>query len=140
MQCYHQCMFLCQNTVTVDFYDNNTHDQCLQGMQRFYKMWLEQLYHHLKLANSPSQSSAVGSAQQGQFQRASKQAVTVNRWTLDALLPLVALIVMVAWLLLQSVRQQNGLSRFQSISGWPSNHRVLPDLVPLPYQGNISHS
>ena len=109
-------------------------------MQRFYKMWLEQLYHNLKLASSSSHSTAAGSAQHGHFQRATKQAVTANKWTLDALLPLIALIVMMAWLLLQSMQQRGGLSRVQSISSWPSSHGVLPDLVPLPYQGNMTHS
>ena len=108
-------------------------------MQRFYKMWLEQLYHHLKLMNSPSHSTATVPQHQGrgqgQLQNALKQKAEPIRWSLDALLPWLTLLVMVAWLVMQSSGQSQGFSRFQhSLFGsWSNSSSVLPNLVPVSY-------
>lgn len=104
-------------------------------MERFYKMWRQQLQHHLQLHRSPSQSAATVSPPR-HSRTALKKGSQPVAWNLDALLPWLTLLVMAAWLLYQSGRQGQGYRNgsFEPILAWLKNATVFPAVVPLEVQ------
>ncbi len=106
-------------------------------MERFYKMWLNQLHHHVDLLNSPSQSVATFSPQ-GPSQTALKKSPEPVAWSTEVLLPWITLLFMVCWLLYQKWRQAMEItsvhgSPFSPSSVWSSNTSALPNVVPVAY-------
>ena len=103
-------------------------------MERFYKMWLQQLHHHLDLISKPSQSVATLSPQtHSQTDVKARKGTKHVAWNTEALLPWITIAIMMAWLLLQSYRQAHSP---QGITGspfivWSSNSSALPDVVPV---------
>lgn len=106
----------------------------MQGMARFYKMWLQQLHHHLQLHSSPSQSVATLSPP-GHSHTALKRSPKHVTWTTDNLLPWLTLLVMALWLIYQSWRQSHGYNSdtFGPVIEWSRNNASLPNVVPVNY-------
>ncbi len=108
----------------------------MQGMERFYKMWLQQLHHHLDLLNSPSQSVATRSPQ-GHSQTALKKKKRIAEpapWNTEALLSWMTVLAMLCWLVYQSYRQAQNPHGIQGspYRMWPSNSSALPSsTVPV---------
>ncbi len=110
---------------------------CLQGMERFYKMWLQQLHHHLGLLNSPSQSVATRSPQgrsQTALKKKKKRVAESAPWNTEALLSWVTVLAMLCWLVYESYRQAQNPDGIQSspFRMWSSNSSALPSsLIPV---------
>ena len=104
-------------------------------MERFYKMWTKQLYHHLERLR-PS-GSVTSLSPQGHSQTAlKKQKAGSAAWSPEALLPWLTMVFMVVWLMYQSYRHAMGVS---SVEGspfklWSRNSSALPNVVPMTYQ------
>lgn len=107
-------------------------------MERFYKMWLQQLHHHLGLLNSPSHSVATRSPQ-GHSQTALKKRKKIGitepaPWNTEALLSWITVLAMLCWLVYQSYRQaQSSYGILSSpYSMWSSNSSALPSsMIPI---------
>ncbi|DBB05390.1 TPA: hypothetical protein ACH3X3_010606 [Trebouxia sp. C0006] len=117
---------------------NIINSSSIEGMERFYKMWLQQLHHHLGLLNSPSHSVATRSPQ-GQSQTAlrkrKKKGITKPApWNTEALLSWVTVLAMLCWLVYQSYRQAQNPHGIRSspYRMWSSNSSALPSsMVPV---------
>ncbi|KAL0020321.1 hypothetical protein WJX77_008974 [Trebouxia sp. C0004] len=108
----------------------------IEGLERFYKMWLQQLHLHLGLLNRPSQSVATRSPQ-GHSQTALKMKKRVAEpapWNTEALLSFMTVLAMLCWLVYQSYRQTQNPHGIQTstYTMWSSNSSALPSsTVPV---------
>lgn len=104
----------------------------MQGMIRFYKMWLQQLHRHLQLHSTPSQSVATLSPQE-HSQTTLKRSPEHMTWSTDNILPWLTLIGMALWLIYQSWRQSQGYESggFGPAIVWSRNITSLPAVVPV---------
>lgn len=119
---------------------NIINSSSFEGMERFYKMWLQQLHHHLDLLSKPSQSVATLLPQtHSQADVKMRKATQRVPWNKEALLPWITLVIMLGWLLLQSYRQAHSPlgARGSPFSVWSSNSSALPDMVPRPYNMSL---
>ena len=106
----------------------------MQGMVRFYKMWLQQLHRHLQLHSTSSQSVATLSPP-GHSQTALKRSPEHRTRSADNILPWLTLLVMALWLIHQSWRQSQGYDSgsFGPVIAWSRNSTSLPNVVPVTY-------
>ena len=101
-------------------------------MERFYKMWRQQLHHHLHLYDSPSQSVATFSPPR-HSQPALKSTSEPASWSVEAVLPWLTLLFMAAWLAYQSWAQAQGYRAggLASVVDWSKTNHSMPSVVPI---------